>query len=139
MSQIKSLEETFGKEHVATIALREELQKLEQNKPPLTPKAAERKAQQLSKKLERVKAEVEETKLQTQQLQERQKELDAQAAELQAEIDEVNKHKVANREVVEPLESDESLLVALGLPKSVLDQEAVAAEGGKLAAIKDLV
>ena len=48
------MEETFGVEHATVVGLWAELARLESSRPPMSQKAAERKAQNLEKKLEKL-------------------------------------------------------------------------------------
>ena len=85
-ANLKFMEENFGTDNAATVEVRNQHAALELTRPPISHKAAERKAQALEKRLEKLKAEKQDNALQLEKLQKRQEEVANLEAGLQREL-----------------------------------------------------
>ena len=138
-ANLKFMEENFGTDNAATVEVRNQLAALELTRPPISHKAAERKAQVLEKRLEKLKAEKQDNALQLEKLQKRQEEVANLEAGLQRELADLAACRCINDEA-----SDEALLAALGLPTVAADEveqegsEGKADRAEKLQAIREL-
>ena len=132
-ANLKFLEETFGAEHSSATSVRAELATLDSSRPPMSQKIAERKKQNLDKKLEKFQAEDAEIDKQVAELHKRKAEIDIQKAEISKELAELPKVKEADC-------SDDALLAALGLSASGNEEGGVnkADYESKIEAIKEI-